>query len=75
MNPEFQDVRDNRDRDARPRTASFDVVLRRFFREVQQSRILSEVKRRRYRQKRLSRTIIRQSARRKAAQKRTRRGY
>ncbi|MEK7184269.1 MAG: 30S ribosomal protein S21 [Patescibacteria group bacterium] len=75
MNPEFQDSRDNRDRDGKPRSASFDVVLRRFFREVQQSRILSEVKKRRYRTKRTSRTIIRQSARRKAIQKRVKRGY
>lgn len=77
---DFQDARDNRDsrgtRGGRgDRRQSFDVVLRRFFREVQQSRILSEVKKRRYHYKDPSRKIRRQTAMRKAAAKRAKRGY
>ncbi|MBI2590075.1 30S ribosomal protein S21 [Candidatus Berkelbacteria bacterium] len=59
----------------RERRPSFEVTLRRFFREVQQSRILSEVKKRRYHAKELSRRLRRISARRKAVTKRLRRGY
>ena len=79
---DFQDSRDNRDfrgrtgaSGGRDRRLSFDVVLRRFFREVQQSRVLSEVKKRRYRYKEPSRSMLRRSAIRKAAAKRAKRGY
>ncbi|MBI4185595.1 30S ribosomal protein S21 [Candidatus Berkelbacteria bacterium] len=74
---DFQDSRDHNrdDRGSRERRPSFDVVLRRFFREVQQSRILSEVKKRRYNYKDVSRKLRRRSAIRKAAAKRAKRGY
>lgn len=75
---DFQDSRAQRGEyrgDRSNRRAGFEVVLRRFFREVQQSRILSEVKKRRYRDKDVSRQIRRKAAIRKAARKRVRRGY
>lgn len=61
--------------DSRDRRPSFDVILRRFFREVQQSRILSEVKKRRYNFKDPSRKLRRQSAIRKAISKKAKRGW
>ncbi len=61
--------------DSRDRRPSFDVILRRFFREVQQSRILSEVKRRRYNVKDPSRKLRRRSAIRKAISKKVKRGW
>lgn len=54
---------------------SFDVLLRRFFRDVQQSGILTEVKRRRFFEKDTSRRLKRSIAQRKADRKRTLRGY
>lgn len=68
---------DNRDRDRSrgDRTEPFEVMLRRFFRDVQQSGILTEIKRRRFREKDLSRKILREVARRKAARKKIKRGY
>lgn len=62
----------------RPRQSGgggLEVVLRRFFREVQQSRILSEVKHRRYFSKDLSREQKREIARRKTYIKKLKRGY
>lgn len=53
----------------------FEVMIRRFFRDVQQSGILTEIKKRRFREKDLSRKILRESARRKAARKKLKRGY
>ena len=53
----------------------FEVLLRRFFREIQQSGILSEAKKRRFFVKEPSRVKIRQSALRKARRKRIKRGY
>lgn len=53
----------------------FEVMIRRFFRDVQQSGILTEIKKRRFREKGLSREILRASARRKAARKKIKRGY
>lgn len=53
----------------------FEVMLRRFFRDVQQSGILTEIKKRRFREKNLSRKILRESARRKTARKKAKRGY
>lgn len=58
-----------------PRREGFEVLLRRFFREVQQSGILSEVKKRRYRNTEISRIKRRQIATRKAARRRVKRGY
>lgn len=59
----------------RGRGPSFEVTLRRFFRDVQQSGILSEIKKRRFREKSLSRSKLRVIARRKAVRKRIKRGY
>jgi ribosomal protein S21 len=54
---------------------SFDVMLRRFFRDVQQSGILTEIKKRRYKEKKLSRTRVREIAKRKSIRKKAKRGY
>lgn len=64
---------DNRERPEK--NENFDVMLRRFFRDVQQSGILTEIKKRRYHCKDVSREIKRNSARRKAEVKRMKRGY
>lgn len=53
----------------------FEVLLRRFFREVQQSGVLTEIKKRRYFEKEPSRDKKRETARRKAARKRAKQGY
>lgn len=74
--PERRD-RDNRgergERDGRGE--NFDVMLRRFFRDVQQSGILTEIKKRKYHAKDISRDKRRVSARRKAEVRRIKRGY
>lgn len=57
------------------RVEPFEVMLRKFFRDVQQSGILTEIKKRRFRERELSREQIRESARRKAARKKIKRGY
>ncbi len=54
---------------------SFDVMLRRFFRDVQQSGVLTEIKKRRYKEKKLSRDRVREIARRKSIRKKAKRGY
>lgn len=62
--------------DSRPqRTESFEVTLRKFFRDVQQGGILTEVKRRRFFEKDISRKLKRTIAQRKATRKRATRGY
>lgn len=66
--------RDNRE-GREGRSENFDVMLRRFFRDVQQSGILTEIKKRRFRSKDVSRTKKRVSARRKAENRRIKRGY
>lgn len=53
----------------------FEVLMRRFLREVQHTRLLSDAKKKRYREKDLSRTKKRQIAIRKAARRRVKRGY
>ena len=53
----------------------FEVLMRRFFREVQQSGVLTEIKKRRYFEKDISREKKRESARRKAARKRAKQGW
>lgn len=58
-----------------PRREGFEVMLRRFFRDVQQSGILSEAKKRRFHEKPLSRGKKREIATRKAARRRFKRGY
>jgi small subunit ribosomal protein S21 len=64
------------ERSDRPeRREGFETLLRRFFRDVQQSGILSEVKKRRYFSKDISRRAKREIASRKAARKRMKRGY
>ncbi len=60
----------------RPRQKeSFEVTLRRFFRDVQQSGILTEAKKRRFFEKDTSRKLKRVIAQRKAVRKRVSRGY
>jgi ribosomal protein S21 len=57
------------------RSQSFDVMLRRFFRDVQQSGILTDIKKRRYREKKITRTRQREIARRKSARRKVKRGF
>lgn len=57
------------------RRESFEVTLRKFFRDVQQNGVLTEVKRRRYHEKDISRRLKRSIATRKAARKRVLRGW
>ncbi len=59
----------------RERKEGFESLLRRFFRDVQQSGILTEVKKRRYFSKDISRQAKREIASRKAVRKRIKRGY
>lgn len=59
----------------REKSENFDVLLRRFFRDVQQSGILTEIKKRRFHSKDISRDKRRISARRKAIVRRMKRGY
>jgi len=66
-----QNQRYNRDERGEP----FEVMLRKFFREVQQSGILTEIKKRRFRSKELTREKIREGARRKAIRRKIKRGY
>lgn len=54
---------------------SSEVVIRRFFREIQQSGILAEAKKRRFFEKGPSREKLRQIARRKALIRKEKRGY
>lgn len=67
----YQGSRDRQERSDEP----FEVKLRRFFRDVQQSGILTEMKKRRFRERDLSRERIRESARRKTARRKIKRGY
>lgn len=53
----------------------FEVLLRRFFRDVQQSGVLTEIKKRRYFTKEPSRLKKRETATRKAVRKRIKQGY
>lgn len=57
------------------RSENPDVVIRKFFREVQVSGILTEAKKRKYREKDISRRKRRESARRKAIKNSRRRGW
>ncbi len=57
------------------KSENFDVILRRFFRDVQQSGILTEIKKRRFYSKEVSRDKRRVSARRKAIVRKMKRGY
>ena len=59
----------------REKSVPSEVVLRRFFREVQQSELMTEIKRRRYFEKKTSRNQRRASAVVKAARRKVRRGY
>lgn len=73
---QFQDARADRERGERKsRPASFEVTLRRFFRDTQQSRILSITKQKRYKAKKISRRLRRHSAVRKAAIQKIKRGW
>jgi len=55
--------------------ASVEVMLRRFFREIQQSDIMTEIKKRRYYEKKPSRLQRRASAQVKATRRKVKRGY
>lgn len=57
------------------RAESPDVLIRKFFREVQLSGILTEAKKRRYREKEPSRRQRREAARRKTARNEIKRGW
>ena len=57
------------------RTVPVEVVLRRFFRDVQQSDIMTEIKRRRNYEKKPSRNARRNAAVAKAARRRQKQGY
>ena len=61
--------------DRSDRGDNFDVTLRRFFRDVQQSGLLTEIKKRKFRSKDISREKRRVSARHKAVIRRMKRGY
>lgn len=63
------------DNNRREKSESFEVMLRRFFRDVQQSGILTEIKKRKYHSKDISRDKRRVSAKRKAEVRRIKRGY
>jgi len=63
------------DSSGQERTASVEVVLRRFFRDVQQSDIMTEIKRRRNFEKKTSRNKRRRSAQEKASRRRASLGY
>lgn len=67
----YQGNRDRGERSGEP----FEVMLRRFFRDVQQSGVLTEIKKRRFHDKDLSRERIREAARRKAYRRKIKRGY
>lgn len=71
--PERRERGDRSDRGERGE--NFDVMLRRFFRDVQQSGILTEIKKRKFHAKDISRDKRRVSARRKAEVRRIKRGY
>ncbi len=53
----------------------FEVLLRRFNREIQTSNVLTDVKKRRYNIKDVSRQLKRVSAQKKAQRKLVKRGY
>lgn len=57
------------------KTAPAEVVLRRFFRDVQQSDIMTEIKRRRNFEKKTSRNRRRKNAIEKASRRKVKQGY
>ena len=61
--------------DRKERSISPEVQLRRFFREVQQSELLTEIKNRRYFEKKLSRNARRTAAQGKEQRRKEKRGY
>lgn len=62
--------------DASPkRRESFESIVRRFLRDTQQNRILTEIKKRTRGEQKISRDRRRRNAIAKAARKRVRRGY
>lgn len=66
---------ENYSRDKERDSAPVEVVLRRFFRDVQQSDIMTEIKARREFIKGPSRNARRKAAQGKAARRRVKRGY
>ena len=69
------DTRPNYSYNRDDRGEPFEVMLRKFFRDVQQSGILTEIKKRRFHAQDLSREGIREAARRKAYRRKIKRGY
>jgi ribosomal protein S21 len=59
----------------RDQAAPVEVVLRRFFRDVQQSDIMTEIKRRRFFEKAPTRNARRRAAQGKMSRRRLKRGY
>lgn len=60
---------------SRERSLPVEVVLRRFFRDVQQSEIMTEIKRRRYFEKKPTRFKRRQAAQVRSSRRKVKRGY
>ena len=71
MEKTYEENRDHKKEHAMP----FEVMLRKFNRTVQQNRLLSEIKNRRYNEKDLTRDEKRDVARHKAYIKKIKRGY
>ncbi len=61
--------------DERKKKAELSILLRKFYRDVQQNRILSEAKRRQFVEKKVSRSKRRAAAIRKNSIKKILRGY
>lgn len=59
----------------RKENESYEVLIRRFFREIQQSGILTEAKERRFREKKVSRKLLRAAAKRRMQRRKTKRGW
>jgi len=57
------------------KAVSSEVVLRRFFRDIQQSQLMTEIKARRYFEKSPSRNQRRVNAQARAVRRREKRGY
>jgi ribosomal protein S21 len=67
--------RDDRGEGAGAGNYSVEVMLRRFFRDVQQSEIMTEIKKRRFFEKKTSRNKRRSVALVRAVRRKTKRGY
>lgn len=75
QNQQHYQQRPNQQQPRKNNRPNFAVMMRKFYRDVQQSRILSEAKKRRFRERPVSRTDRRLAAIRQARVKKLRRGY